>query len=79
MKRLSNSEIFQIYRSSHCICEAKKWENSAFCDGCFEDLSVETQAALGKKFRHGFEVAFRRAVCELAGEGDEIIYFEGAI
>jgi len=64
---LSNDEIRSIYKSSRCICDAAKWENSAFCDGCYDDLSIRTKIKLTRKFREGFEVAFRIACAELDG------------
>lgn len=64
---LSNDKIHSIYTSSHCVCSAAKWENSAFCDGCYNDLSIRTKIKLTRKFREGFEVAFRIACAELDG------------
>src|ERR1044072_302410 len=67
MPVLSNDKIHSIYASSRCLCGAAKWENSAFCDGCYEDLSIKTKIKLTRKFREGFEVAFRIACAELDG------------
>lgn len=39
----------------------------SFCDGCYDNLSIKTKIKLTRKFKEGFEVAFRIACAELDG------------
>lgn len=64
---LTNADIYHIWRYGKCIYEARKWERSPFCSGCYADLSRETKTELTRKFGQGFERAFRKALTELNG------------
>ena len=63
----TNADIYHNFISSHCRCGAAKWEKSAFCAGCYGDLSKEAKKRLGAKFGRGFETAYRKAILELEG------------
>ena len=63
----TNADIYHRFVSSHCRCTARKWEHSAFCHGCYGDLSKQTKRRLKSKFGRGFETAYRTAILELEG------------
>ena len=61
----TNADIYHRFISSHCRCSAAKWEKTAFCHGCYGDLSREAKMRLRAKFGRGFETAYRTAILEL--------------
>lgn len=63
--RFPNYKIRKIYDSTSCKCTAKKWANTLFCEGCYEDLSELTKQALKQKWGEGREDAYRAALDEL--------------
>jgi hypothetical protein len=67
-ERLTNNEIYNIWRHGVCKCTAKKYERECFCYGCFSELSPEARQGLGgSKFTIKLQVAYRKAWAELEG------------
>jgi hypothetical protein len=75
--RLTNADIFHLFKNGKCICGAPKYQNQAFCIGCYDELSPETKKLLSEQIgyerkrkilKHGFPVVFRKAWKERNGE-----------